>query len=108
MTPIHSTERTRLGRAFEVGALVAQRRKQLHISQNDFSSKLGISRKTLSDFERGVADHISLSTALRAMALAGLVVEVAPHRKPTISEVLETRARQLTQADERAVGKREI
>ena len=101
----------RLKHPFEVGRLIASGRKRLGISQTAFSSRLGVSRKTLSDLERGAAEHVSLKTALRALALAGFVVDVSPHRPPTLAEVMANRARELTLTDaipERESSKRRV
>lgn len=84
----------------DVGLLVGAGRRQRRISQERFARQLGVSRKTLSDLERGVAGNVSLNTALRALALAGFTVEAAPHRPPALSEVMEQRARDLARADE--------
>lgn len=67
--------------------------------QERFAQQLGVSRKTVSDLERGVAENVSLNTALRALALAGFTVEASPHRPPTLTEVMEQRAKDLARAD---------
>ena len=60
----------RLLKPFELGEQVAQGRRKAKMTQEKFASRLGISRKTLSDLERGVAEHVSLKTAMAALNLA--------------------------------------
>lgn len=83
----------------QVGALVAAGRKRRAITQQQLAAKLGVSRKTLSDFECGAAKNISLATALKALSATGLTVEVRQRRTPDINEVLAQRAEQLERAD---------
>ena len=75
----------------------------MKLSQEQFSTRIGISRKTLSDLERGVADHISLQTAMNALSLAGLLLEASPKRPPTLAEVMAQRAEQQARVDRRDV-----
>lgn len=86
----------------DIGRLIAAGRKRARLSQTDFAAQLGVSRKTVSDLERGVAAHISLSTALQALQLAGFVVEARPRRPPTITEVMARRAADQARADQLA------
>jgi transcriptional regulator with XRE-family HTH domain len=94
-TPAQQILKTR-----DVGRLIAAGRKSAGLSQTDFATQLGVSRKTVSDLERGVAAHISLSTALQALRLAGLVLEARPRRLPTITEVMARRAADRARADQ--------
>lgn len=87
-------------RVGDVGRLVAVGRRSRHVPQEHFARQLGVSRKTLSDLERGVAENVSLNTALQALALAGFTVVAAPHRPPALTEVMEQRAKDLARADE--------
>ena len=73
----------RLRGPVDVGRLVAAARRERRIPQERFARQLGVSRKTLSDLERGVAENVSLNTALRALALAGFAELV--ERRPTWS-----------------------
>jgi transcriptional regulator with XRE-family HTH domain len=82
----------RVQKSSQVGGVVAAGRKARGKSQQAFATELGVSRKTLSDFERGEGQNISLQTALRALSLAGLVVSIQEHRPPTLTEVLEAKA----------------
>lgn len=90
---------TRLMRPFEVGSQIARGRRQAKISQQDFASKLGVSRKTISDLERGAVEHVSLKTAMEALALAGFVLYAARRRPPTMEEIMARRAADLARAE---------
>jgi transcriptional regulator with XRE-family HTH domain len=83
---------SRLLRPQDIGRLIANGRHRTGQSQTAFAERLGVSRKTLSDIERGVADHVSLKTALQALALAGFVLEASARRPPTLSEIMAERA----------------
>lgn len=89
----------RVSRSADIGRLVAEGRRRAKLSQDAFASKLGISRKTVSDLERGVARHVSLETALHALALAGFVVEAVARRPPTLTDVMAQRAEHRTRVD---------
>lgn len=89
----------RLLHTADVGRLVAGGRRRMKLSQEQFALRVGISRKTLSDLERGVADHLSLKTAIKALLLAGFVLEAAPKRPPTLSEVMTQRAEHQARVD---------
>jgi DNA-binding XRE family transcriptional regulator len=89
----------RLLRPFELGLRVARGRRRAKISQAAFAQKLGISRKTISDLERGAAEHVSLKTAMAALSLAGFVLYSAERRLPTMEEIMAQRAADRTRAD---------
>jgi DNA-binding XRE family transcriptional regulator len=93
------TEAERLLKPFEVGLQVARGRRRAKISQADFAQKLGVSRKTISDLERGAAEHISLKTAMVALSLAGYALYSAERRLPTMEEILARRAADRARAD---------
>ncbi len=97
--PTASRKAQRLSRSADIGRLVAEGRQRAKLSQEEFASKLGISRKTVSDLERGVAHHVSLQTALQALALAGFVLEASWRRPPTLSEVMAQRAEHQARVD---------
>ena len=82
----------RLLKPFELGLWVAQGRHRAKISQAAFAQKLGVSRKTISDLERGAAEHVSLKTAMAALSLAGFVLYCAQRRLPTMEEIMAQRA----------------
>ena len=89
----------RIRKPFQVGQFVAHGRARMRLSQEELANRLGISRKTLSDLERGVSTNISLSTALDALAQTGFVVEVSEHRPPQIDDVMAARAAQLVRLE---------
>src|SRR5688572_6201121 len=89
----------RLLRPFDVGRLIAAGRRQAKVPQQAFAEQLGVSRKTLSDLERGTAEHVSLSTAMKALSLAGFVLEASQRRPPTLSEVMAKRAEHRIRVD---------
>lgn len=93
-------EALRLMKPFEVGLQVAAGRRLAKISQEDFARKLGVSRKTLSDLERGAVEHVSLKTAMAALALAGFVLYSARRRPPTMEEIMARRAADRVRAEE--------
>jgi DNA-binding XRE family transcriptional regulator len=90
---------TRLMKPFEVGLQVAQGRRRAKMSQADFARKLGVSRKTISDLERGAGEHISLKTVMAAMALAGFALYSAQRRPPTQEEIMTRRAADRARAE---------
>lgn len=90
----------RLLKPFELGLRVAQGRRRVKISQAEFARKLGVSRKTVSDLERGAAEHVSLKTAMAALSLAGFVLYSAERRPPTMEEIMARRAADRTRADQ--------
>jgi transcriptional regulator with XRE-family HTH domain len=90
----------RLLKPFELGAQVARGRRNAKISQEKFALRLGVSRKTLSDLERGAAEHVSLKTAMAALNLAGYVLFAAERRPPTMTQIMAQRAADRTRADE--------
>src|SRR5579862_5704320 len=93
------TESRRLIQPFEIGQLIAHGRRRAKLSQQAFAQRLGVSRKTLSDLERGAAEHISLKTAMTALALAGFVLHASARRPPTLSEVMAQRAAHRARVD---------
>ncbi len=90
----------RLMKPFEVGLQVAQGRRRAKLSQADFARKLGVSRKTISDLERGAIEHISLKTAMAALALAGFALFAAKRRPPTMEEIMARRAADRARAED--------
>jgi DNA-binding XRE family transcriptional regulator len=89
----------RLLKPFELGLWVARGRRRAKISQAAFAQKLGVSRKTISDLERGAAEHVSLKTAMAALSLAGFVIYCAPRRLPTMDEIMARRAAHRVRAE---------
>jgi DNA-binding XRE family transcriptional regulator len=93
------TSAARLLKPFELGLQVARGRRRTKISQAAFAQKLGVSRKTISDLERGAAEHVSLKTAMAALSLAGFVLYSAERRTPTIEEIMARRAADRARAE---------
>ncbi len=83
----------------DIGRLVAAGRRRVALTQEEFATALGVSRKTLSDLERGVAEHVSLKTAIKALSLAGFVLHATLRRPPTLAEVMAKRAMHRTRVD---------
>ena len=102
MTPTRSVHR--VSQSNEIGRLIAAGRKRANLSQSEFAAQLGVSRKTVSDIERGVAEHLSLNTALQALWLAGFQLEALPRRPPTLSEVMARRASDRERAEQLAAS----
>ena len=82
----------RLTKSSDIGRLIADGRRRAKLTQSEFAEQLGVSRKTISDIERGAAEHLSMNTALAALWLAGLQLEATQRRPPTLSEVMARRA----------------
>ena len=94
----------RINQSNEIGRLIAEGRKRANLSQSEFATQLGVSRKTVSDIERGVAEHLSFNTALQALWLAGFQLEALPRRPPTLSEVMARRASDQERAEQLAAS----
>jgi transcriptional regulator with XRE-family HTH domain len=90
---------SRLSKSSDIGRLVAEGRKRSGLSQAEFGAELGVSRKTISDIERGAAEHLSIKTALAALWLAGFQLEATQRRPPTLSEVMARRAADRARAE---------
>jgi len=102
---VHPTAETRrLLKPFEVGKLIAAGRRRAKLSQQAFAERLGVSRKTISDLERGAAENVSLKTAMAALSQAGYVLSAAAHRAPTLAEVMAQRAAHRTRVEELATA----
>jgi transcriptional regulator with XRE-family HTH domain len=82
----------KLAHSTDIGELVANGRRRANLSQAEFAERLGVSRKTISDIERGAAENLSFTTALSALWLAGFQLEANPRRPPTLNEVMARRA----------------
>ena len=100
MSILLDSQTHRLLKTADIGRLVAEGRRRAKMSQEVFAAQLGVSRKTLSDLERGAVEHVSLQTAMKALALAGFVLQATKHRPPTLAEVMEQRAAHRTRVDE--------
>jgi y4mF family transcriptional regulator len=68
--------------ARDLGALVRDRRKELHWSQTELAEKIGTSRSWVSDLENGKG-RAEIGLALKALQVLGLMVDVSePHAEP--------------------------
>jgi transcriptional regulator with XRE-family HTH domain len=74
-----------------LGALVAERRKSLKLSQAELSRKAGISRATLDALENGRAGELGFSKVSRILVAIGLELTAQPasSRRPTLDELME-------------------
>jgi HTH-type transcriptional regulator / antitoxin HipB len=63
-----------------VQAIVRGRRKDLSMSQESLARAAGVSRKWLSEFERGATTAVELPLVLRVLAALGLMVGIEAHR----------------------------
>jgi len=68
----------RIRTAFDLGALVAARRRELGMSQTALAEQAGTTRLWLLKFENGSAANVSIRRALDVANVLGLVVDVAP------------------------------
>lgn len=62
----------------QVQALIRGRRTELKLSQEHRAGLAGVSRKWLSEFERGATTAVELPLVLRVLAALGLTVEISP------------------------------
>ena len=90
----------RLAHSTDIGELVAEGRRRAGFSQAKFANELGVSRKTISDLERGAAENLSFTTALSALWLAGFQLEASPRRPPTLHDVMARRAADIARAEQ--------
>jgi transcriptional regulator with XRE-family HTH domain len=90
----------KLAHSTEIGPLVSEGRRRAGLSQAEFASRLGVSRKTISDLERGAAENLSFNTAMAALWLAGFQLEANPRRPPTLNEVMARRAVDIARAEQ--------
>jgi HTH-type transcriptional regulator/antitoxin HipB len=61
-----------------IQALLRGRRKELTLSQESLAQAAGVSRKWLSEFERGATTAVELPLVLRVLAALRLTVEINP------------------------------
>lgn len=99
---VQPTRSQRLLRPFEVGKLISTGRRRAKLSQQAFAERLGVSRKTISDLERGAAENVSLKTAMAALSQAGYVLSASARRAPSLAEVMAQRAAHRTRVEELA------
>jgi HTH-type transcriptional regulator/antitoxin HipB len=63
-----------------IQALVRGRRRDLGLSQELVARSAGVSRKWLSEFERGTTTAVELPLVLRVLAALGLAVEIGANK----------------------------
>ncbi len=66
----------------EVGAFIAQARIKQSISQQELAQYARISRRMLSDLERGIKPEFGLNKFLKLLSVLGLQMEVIPEPPP--------------------------
>lgn len=89
----------------EIQALVRGRRTALKKTQDVLARDAGVSRKWVSDFERGVSISVELPQLLKVLAALQLVIEVRPATVKTDSPAGADREADLDQVLEHYTGK---
>ena len=74
-----------------IGTQIADRRKQLKLSQTELSRQAGLSRATLSALENGRAGELGFSKVTRLLAVIGLdlALQTASSQRPTLDELMQ-------------------
>jgi transcriptional regulator with XRE-family HTH domain len=74
-----------------LGQEIADRRKQLKLSQSALSRTAGLSRATLDALENGRAGELGFSRLTKLLAALGLELKLqaATSQRPTLDELLE-------------------
>jgi transcriptional regulator with XRE-family HTH domain len=74
-----------------VGGRVAEKRKQLKLSQVELSHKAGISRATLDALENGRAGELGFSKVTKLLAALGLelALQKASSQRPTLDDLMQ-------------------
>jgi transcriptional regulator with XRE-family HTH domain len=74
-----------------VGALIAESRKKLKLSQAELSRKAGVSRATLDALENGRAGELGFSKLTKLLAVLGLELKLQPAGalRPTLDELMQ-------------------
>jgi transcriptional regulator with XRE-family HTH domain len=73
-----------------IGSHIAERRKNLRLSQSELSRKAGLSRATLDALENGRAGELGFSKVTRLLAALGLelTLQTASSQRPTLDELM--------------------
>jgi transcriptional regulator with XRE-family HTH domain len=73
-----------------IGGRIAERRKELKLSQTVLSRKAGISRATLDALENGRTGELGFSKLTRLLAAIGLELKLQPASspRPTLDDLL--------------------
>lgn len=84
----------------EIGKLIQQTRKQQQLTQTQLSTRLGISRATLSAIENGTINEIGIRKILALCNALGLELSLIPRttRRPTLHHLLQ-------EAQQQKIGK---
>jgi transcriptional regulator with XRE-family HTH domain len=74
-----------------IGTKIAERRKELGISQTAAARKAGLSRATLDALENGRAGDLGFTRLTKLLATLGLELKLqaASSQRPTLDELLE-------------------
>jgi transcriptional regulator with XRE-family HTH domain len=74
-----------------IGGHIAQRRKNLKLTQAELARKAGVSRATLDALENGRAGELGFSKIARLLTALGLelTVQTASSHRPTLDELIE-------------------
>lgn len=68
----------RIRTAFDLGALVAERRRALGMTQRELAARAGVTPLWVTKFENGSTADVSIRRALDVASVLGLVVKVVP------------------------------
>ena len=92
----------------QIQALVRGRRRELALSQERLAGLAGVSRKWLSEFERGTTTAVELPLLLRVLAALALTVDIAAPGSAGHAEGTDTAAPDEVDLDDllRAYGNR--
>jgi transcriptional regulator with XRE-family HTH domain len=86
-----------------IGDQIAERRKNLKLSQAELSLKAGISRATLDALENGRAGEMGFSKVSRLLAALGLELKLGlagRSQRPTLDELMQE------DRDDKSLGRR--
>jgi HTH-type transcriptional regulator / antitoxin HipB len=74
-----------------IGHQIAERRKELKLTQAQLSRKAGLSRATLDALENGRAGEVGFSRIARLLAALGLELQLreASSQRPTLDELMQ-------------------
>lgn len=75
-----------------LGGVIAAARKEKKISQEVLAKRAGISRHTLSGFERGENPNLSIDTFIKLTRLLNLELTIGPSKKKDIHAILKEKA----------------
>ena len=74
-----------------IGEQIAERRKELRLSQGELAEKAGISRATLTALENGRTGEVGFSKLSRLLAALGLELKLqaASAQRPTLDDLMQ-------------------